>query len=132
MVQIRLLSHALLASDSCPDNGVNFAIVCMLSTNFRGILTSNSCPDNDVDVAWYAHFPLNVGASLRAIPVLTMALMSPWFLPNLEAAAASVGISPVFNSIWLATLLNAPWLPLLPNSEAAATSVGILFSHYFS
>jgi hypothetical protein len=62
----------------------------------------------------YAHVPQNVGASSRAIPVATMALMVPWYalLPNSKAAAAKVGISLVFNFIWLVTLLTAPWWPL--------------------
>ena len=95
------LRRRLIGGNSCPDNGVDVAVVCVPSTKCRGLL--------------------------GLVPVATMTSIAPWLplLPNSEAAAVSVGISPVFNFIWLATLLTAPWLPLLPNSEAATTSVGI-------
>ena len=95
------LRRRLIRSNSCPDNGVDVAVVCVPSTKCRGLL--------------------------GLVPVATMTSSAPWLplLHNSEAAAASVGISPVFNFIWLATFLTAPWLPLLPNSEAATASVGI-------
>ena len=109
------LRRRLLGSDSCPDNGmlpsyVRFPQNVGASSRAIPVLTMGSM------LPWYVRFPLNVGVSLRAIPVLTMASSAPWLplLPKSEAAAASVGISPVFSFIWLATLQTAPWRPPRP------------------